>query len=311
MNVKWPYRSRSRRLIFVVAVALLIVLNLYTFIVAYPETSKLDSGISPGPVLAKDFSAYYIGAWRLLHDPSQVYTHGFVNDGEYQVYPQPEAYKYLPSFLVMASPLLLLDYEQALIAFDIFQFALLPLMALLLYKLLSRKSLVLTLAVAVIALLQPFPLPNCSLSASYFWQWGEGQAKVFETFLLLLAFYFGDSGKPYFSGIIFALAAFDPRFGLLSLPLLLWYNRKKLRASVGSTIVTLIVSNLALLYPRTGSAFLNMAVGPGVTTPFYYYTFIPLFTIISLTIVNGREMASTLSHSIYVKRWRIRVRPLI
>jgi hypothetical protein len=304
MNVNWPYRSRSRRIIFLVATTLLLVLNLYTFIAAYPETSKLDSGISSGPVLAKDFSAYYIGAWRLLHNPSQIYTHGFVNDGEYQVYPQPEAYKYLPSFLLMVSPFLILDYQQALVAFDVFQFALLPLMALLLYKLLSKKGLVLTVAVAVIVLLQPFPLPNCGLSASYFWQWGEGQAKVFETFLLLLAFYLGDSGKPYLSGVLFALAAFDPRFALLSLPLLLWYNRGKLRASVGSTIATLIVSSLVLLYPGTGSAFLKMAVGPGVTTPLYYYTFIPLSMIVSLTVVNGREMASALSHSVSGARRR-------
>lgn len=304
MNVCWPCRFRSGRLIFVVAIALLIVLNLYTFIAAYPETSRLDSGIGSGPVLAKDFSAYYVGAWRLLHDPSQVYTRGFVNDGEYQVYPQPEAYKYLPSFLVIVCPLLLLGYHEALVAFDVFQFALLPLMALLLYELLSRKGLVLTFAVAVIVLLQPFPLPHWGLSASYFWQWGEGQAKVFETFLFLLAFYLGDSGRPYFSGIVFAFAAFDPRFALLSLPLFLWLNRKKIRASVGSMLGALIVSNLALLYPGTGSAFLNMAVGSGVTTPLYYYAFIPLLTIISLTLVNGREMAVALSHSIHAARPR-------
>jgi hypothetical protein len=298
MNVSWSGRSQSIRFIFVVAIAFLIVLNLYTFIIAYPETSRLDSGIGSGPVLAKDFSAYYIGAWRLFHDPSKVYVHGYVNDGEYHVYPQPEAYKYLPSFLVIISPLLFLSYQQALIAFDIFQFALLPLMALLLYKLLSKKGLGLTFVVAVIVLLQPSPLPHWGISASYFWQWGEGQAKVLETFLFLLAFYLGDSDRPCLSGITFALAAFDPRFALLSLPLFIWYNRKKLKVSVASMVGALIISNLALLYPGTGSSFLNMAFGAGAATPLYYYAFIPLLTIVSLIIVNGKEMIVALFQSI-------------
>jgi hypothetical protein len=246
--------------------------------------------------LAKDFSAYYIGAWRLLHDPSQVYTHGFVNDSEYRIYPLPEAFKYLPSFLVIISPLLSLGYQQALVAFDVFQFALLPLMALLLYKLLSRKGLALTFAVAVVVLLQPLPLRNWGLSASYFWQWGEGQAKVLDTFLLLLAFYLGDSRRPLLSGIVFALAAFDPRFAALSLPLFVFYNRKNLRISTESFLGTLFLSNLALLYPETGSGFLSIVLGSATGT-LYYYAFIPLLMIISLTVVNGREMIAALSRS--------------
>ena len=299
-------RSLSSKILFLVAIAALIILNFYTFLVAYPETSRLDSGIFGSGVLAKDFSAYYIGAWRLLHNPSQVYTNGFVNDGEYPVHPQPAAYRYLPSFLVIVSPLLSLDYQQALVAFDVFQFALLPLMALLLYKLLNRKGLALTFAVAVIVLLAPLPLRNWGLSASYFWQWGEGQAKVFDTFLLLLAFYLGDSGRPLLSGIVFALAGFDPRFAVLSLPLFLFYNRKNLRVSTESMLVALVVSNLALLYPGTGSGFLSMALS-SATERLYYYAFIPLLMIISLTVVNGREMLAALSGSVSacsLKTWR-------
>jgi hypothetical protein len=291
-----PDRSRLSRILFLAAIAALIVLNLYTFLLAYAETTRLDSGISGSRVLAKDFSAYYIGAWRLLHDASQVYTRGFVNDGEYRVLPQPEAYKYLPSFLVMISPLLSLGYQQALVAFDVFQFVLLPLIALLLYKLLSRKGLVLTLLVAVIVLLQPLPLPNWGLSASYYWQWGEGQAKVFDTFLLLLAFYLGNSRRPLLSGIVFALAAFDPRFAVLSLPLFVFYNRKNLRISIEGFLGALLLSNLALLYPGTGSGFLNMVLGSATDT-LYYYAFIPLLMIISLTVINSREIIAALSRS--------------
>jgi hypothetical protein len=286
----------------------LILLSLYTFIVAYPETSRPDSGISGTRVLSKDFSAYYISAWRLLHDPSQIYIHGYINDGEYQVPYGTEAYKYLPSFLVLVSPFLLLGYQQALTAFDVFQFALLPLMALLLHKLLSRKGLLLTFAVAVIVLLQPIPLPNRGLSVTYFWQWGEGQAKVFDTFLLLLAFYLGDSGRPLLSGIVFAFAAFDPRFAALSLPLFVFYNKKNLRVSVESLLGALVVSNLVLLYPGTGSGFLNMILS-STTETLYYYAFIPLLMIISLTVVNGKEMVTALSHAVSaysLKPWKVK-----
>jgi hypothetical protein len=282
--------------LFVLSIAVLIVLNFCTFLVAIPETYTLDAGISVGgPVLAKDFSAYYIGAWRLLHNPAQIYSGRIIINGEPPIYPQPQAYKYLPSFLLFVSPLLVLNYQQALLAFDILQFALLPLMALLLYRLLGKKGLAVTFVVAVIVLLQPFPLPNWGFSVSYFWQWGEGQAKVFLTFLLLLAFYLGNSGKPHLSGIIFAFGAFDPRFGLLALPLFLMYNRKNLRASLGSMILTLLLSNMVLFYPGTGLAFLNMVVSSGITTPPYYYAFIPLLTIIALIFVNRREIVQTFS----------------
>ena len=86
--------------LFVVGVAVLIALNLYTFIVAYPETYTPSPGINTeGSILAKDFSAYYVGAWRLWNNPSHVYTFGALGGGEPATPPYPEAYKYLPSFL--------------------------------------------------------------------------------------------------------------------------------------------------------------------------------------------------------------------
>jgi hypothetical protein len=194
-------RLSSRKIVLIVTIAVLLLFNFYIFALAYPETLRLDGGGR----LAKDFSAYYIGAWRLLHDPSQVYTRGEVNDGEYQVYPQPQAYKYMPSFLLLVSPLLSLSYHDALVVFDSFQFALLPLMALLLYRLLSKKNLATIFVVTVIVFL-PFPLPHWGPFATYFWQWAEGQAKVFETFLYLLAFYLGNRGRRHLSGIVFGLA---------------------------------------------------------------------------------------------------------
>ncbi|MCW4018598.1 MAG: DUF2029 domain-containing protein [Candidatus Bathyarchaeota archaeon] len=287
--------SRLGKRLFVVGVAVLLALNVYTFFVAYPETYTLTPGINTsGSVLAKDFSAYYVSAWRLWNNPAQIYTVGAIGGGEPYIQPHPQTYKYLPSFSLMLSPLLLLDYQQALIVFDVFQFLLLPIMAFLLYHLLEKKGLVATFVVTIIALLLPSPAPNKGFSVIYYWQWGEGQAKVLITFLLLLSFYFGSRGKPYLSGIALALGFFDPRFGLLALPLFVMYNRRSLKAAALSAVVTLVVSNLMLLYPGLALGFFGMVWASGVTTPLYYYAFIPFFTLISLMVINYRELAEAL-----------------
>jgi hypothetical protein len=231
-----------------------------------------------------------MGAWRLWNNPAHIYNFGALKDGEPTILPHPEEYKYLPSFLLIISPFLSLNYQQALLAFDIAQFALLPLMAYLLYKLLSNKPIAITLAVMVITLLLPFPTPQTGFSTSYYWQWGEGQAKVFVTFLLLISFYFGSRGRPYLSGIALAFGFFDPRFGLLALPLFIMYNRKNLKAATISLLGSLALSNAMLLYPGMASNFLNMVLASAVTTPLYYYSLIPLITLLSLIIVNIKEL---------------------
>ena len=163
-------------------------------------------------------------------------------------------------------------------------------MAYLLYKLLGNEHLAVTFVVAAIVLLLPFPTQNWGFSVSYYWQWGEGQAKVLSTFLLLLSFYFGSRGRPYLSGTAFALGFFDPRFGLLAIPLFIMYNRKKLKPATLSTFGLLAASNLMLLYPGMGAGFLGMVWGSGVTTPLYYYALIPFLTLISLMLVKRKEL---------------------
>jgi hypothetical protein len=140
------------------------------------------------------------------------------------------------------------------LGFDLFQIALLPLMAYMLYSLLNKKGLAVTFVVIVLVLLMPFPTPQWGPSVSYYWQWGEGQAKVFETFLLLLAMYLAQRGKPYLSGVALAFGFFDPRFGLLALPVFAYYNWGNLKKAFGSLVVALVVSNVMLLYPGLGQA---------------------------------------------------------
>jgi hypothetical protein len=293
------HQPRPTKIVFLIGVAVLVLiaLNLYTFIVAYPETYTPSPGISTsGSILAKDFSAYYVGAWRLWHNPSQIYHFGALGSSEPVTPPYPEAYKYLPSFLLVISPLLSLDYQQALLVFDIIQFMLLPAIAYMLYKLLGSKHLAVTFAVMVIALLLPFPTANWGLSPSYYWQWGEGQAKVFLTFLLLLSFYLGSKSKPILSGIALALGFFDVRFGLLAIPLFIMYNRKNLKAATASAITSLALSNFMLLYSGVGSGFIGMVFGSGITTPLYYYSLIPFFTLLSLIVVNFKELVAAFDY---------------
>jgi hypothetical protein len=291
------HQLRPTKIIFFIGIVVLIALNLYTFIAAYPETYTPSPGINTsGSILAKDFSAYYMGSWRLWHNPSQIYHFGALGGTEPVILPHPEAYKYLPSFLLFVSPLLSLDYQQALLTFDIVQFMMIPAMAYMLYKLLGNKHLAVTFAVMVSALLLPFPTANWGMSPSYYWQWGEGQAKVFVTFLLLLSFYLGSKGKPYLSGIALALGFFDARFGLLAIPLFIMYNRKNLKGAATIAIAALALSNVMLLYPGMGSGFINTAFTSAVTTPLYYYSLIPLFTLMALIVVNFKELVATFDY---------------
>jgi hypothetical protein len=202
----------------------------------------------------------------------------------------------LPSFLLIVSPLLTLNYQQALTAFDVVQFLFLPIMAYLLYSLLGSKHLIIGLLVMVIALLLPLPIGQWGLFPSYYWQWGEGQAKVFLTFLLLLSFYFGSKGKPVLSGVALALGFFDVRFGLLAIPLFVMYNRKNLKTAAASAIGSLAVSNLMLLYPGIGGGFVTMVFGSGIITPIYYYALIPFLTLMALIVANFKELVAALDY---------------
>jgi len=304
------HRSRLSTILFALGVTVLIVLNLYTFVAAYPETYALSPGINTtGTILAKDFSAYYVAAWRLWHNPSHIYTVGALGGGEPVINPAPETYKYLPSFLLLSSPLLALKYQEALLAFDIAQFLLLPLMALLLYRLLEKKGLILTFVVMVIALLLPFPTSHWGFSPSYYWQWAEGQAKVLETFLLLLSVYFASRKRPVLSGVILAFGFFDPRFGLLAVPLFVMYNWKSLKLALPSLVGALALSNIVLLYPGTWPRFVDMVFLSSLSTPLYYYSLIPFFTFVFLIFINLKEMIVTFDYykvfERYTKNWKI------
>ena len=232
----------------------------------------------------------------MLHKPSQIFNTASLNDGEPVIHPPLTPFKYLPSFLIIVSPLLTLNYQQALTVFDVVQFLFLPIMAYMLYNLLGNKHPIIGPLVMVIALLLPLPIGSWGLFPSYYWQWGEGQAKVFLTFLLLLSFYLGIKGRPVLSGVALALGFFDVRFGLLAIPLFVMYNRKNLKVAAASAIGLLAVSNVILLYPGMSGGFVTMVFGSGITTPIYYYALIPFLTLMALIVANLKELVAAFNY---------------
>ncbi len=148
----------SKKTAIILVILLAALLNLSIFCFAYPETFKPES-----PTLARDFSAYYVGAWRLIHNPTQIYN-GSVQPGDYRIIGQAQPFKYTPSFLILFAPFLMLNYQNALNAFDIMQFLLILALAFFVYQLVKDKNLFLAIIVAVIVLVDPLLF---SPSASY------------------------------------------------------------------------------------------------------------------------------------------------
>ena len=290
---------KKKRLIQVIVIA--AVLNAFTFCLAYPVAFQLPKSA----VFARDFSAYYIGGWRLFHSPTQIY-YGGVNPGDIQIPPRPQTFKYTPSFLILFMPLLLLSYSDALAVFDLLQFALIPALAFFVYKLVKDKNLILSSVAAVIVLIEPLPSlfstsPDSTMllsritslnaqffSPSYFCGYMLGNAHILQVVLLVGALYFGFTKKPWLSALLFAVGAFDPRAALLALPLLLWYNRHSLLKFVAGAAGFLAATNLPFFfYYGIGFTFLHAEVNSRIAGQMYPYDWIPMYSIAALTIIEA------------------------
>lgn len=281
--------SKKKKIILVILIA--VALNVITFCFAYPETFKPESA-----TYARDFSAYYIGEWRLFHNPTQIYAGG-PQPGDYQILPHVQTFKYTPSFLILFVPFLALSYQNALTAFDFVQLALIPALAFFVYKIVKDKSLALGAVAAIIVLIDPLPslsinsaaisLNAQSFSPSYYTGYVTVNAHVLQTILLISALYFAFSKKPWLSAFMFAFGAFDPRVALVALPLLLWYNRQKIFQFITATVSFLLATNLPFFfYFGIGFAFLKTEVNGNIASQMYPYDWIPLYAVAALTIVE-------------------------
>ncbi len=295
--MKMPWRNNKEKIILVILIAL--ALNAITFSLAFSETSKPVTG-----VWARDFSAYYIGEWRLFHNPTTIYW-GAVQPGDYTILPAPQTFKYTPSFLILFAPFLSLSYQNALTVFDIIQFASIPLLAFFVYKMVKDKRLVFASFAAVIVLIQPLPTPPLnqealnllqyrffslnpqSFSPSYYIGYALANAHVLQVTLLVGALYFGFTKKPWISALLFAFGAFDPRGALLSLPLLLYYNRRKILSFIAGAASFLAVTNLPFFfYYDIGFTFLKSETRGSIISLMYPYDWLPLYAILALTLLE-------------------------
>jgi hypothetical protein len=149
-------RKIQRKHLFIVIIAAL-ALNAISFLVAYPEITELEF-----ETLARDFSAYYMGTWRLYNNPTQVYYDGSLPN-DYLIVGTPQPFKYTPSFLLLMTPFLGLNFMDALVLFNFLQFALMPLLAFFVYKLVKDRSFAVAAITAVIVLVSPIPTPASNI----------------------------------------------------------------------------------------------------------------------------------------------------
>jgi hypothetical protein len=281
-------------------ILLAVLLNFQIFCYTYPHTFAPQT-----PTLARDFSAYYIAAWRLFHNPAAVYSEG-VQPGDYQLIGQPQTFKYLPSFLIFFAPFLTLSYQNALNAFDIVQFLSIIALAFFVYKMVEDKNLFLATVVALIVIVDPIviapsisydsavvlhcrmvSLPNETFSPSYRWGYLLANAHILQNVLLVGAIYFGFKKKPWLSALFFTFGAFDPRCAFFALPLLLWYNRQSVWKFIGGAAFFIAVTNLPFFfYHDVGFTFLQSVVNGSVVSQMYLYDWIPLYSVAALTMAE-------------------------
>jgi phosphate starvation-inducible membrane PsiE len=51
-----------------------------------------------------------------------------------------------------------------------------------------------------------------------------------------------------------------------------------------------------ILYPGMSSSFITMVFDSGITTPLYYYALIPLLALVTLIVVNFKELVATFDY---------------
>lgn len=267
-------QTKNKKLALILVIIIALALNATTFCLAYPETLKPMSSF-----YAKDFSAYYIGEYRLLHNPSAIYIGGN-QPGDYPITPNVQTFKYTPSFLIFLAPFMVLNYQNALNVFDILQFVSIFALAFFVYKIVKDKKLLWggTAAFIVLIAFQP----------GYFWGYAQANAHVIQAVLLVGSLYFGFSKKPWLSALLLAVGAFDPRGALLALPLLLWYNRQKLwKFGVGTVAFLAAFNLLFFFYHNIGLNFLQTEVNGTIVSQIYSYDVLPIFAVATLTILEA------------------------
>ncbi|HSV49739.1 MAG TPA: hypothetical protein VLH35_05435 [Candidatus Acidoferrales bacterium] len=292
-------RKLQKKQLLILAILIALTVNVISFCVAFPDITKLEF-----ETVARDFSAYYMGAWRLYNNPTQVYYDGSL-PGDYAIVGTPQPFKYTPSFLILMTPFLALDYMDALVIFNFIQLALMPLLAFFVYKLVKDKNILLAAIAAIIALITVLPTPASNIpytepihlglidinsqcfAPSYYCGYVYINAHILQAVFLVGALYFASTKKPVVSAVLFSFGLLDPRAALVAVPLLLWYNRQKIRKFLIASIVVGVVTLLPFFfYYDIGMTFLRMGLSTNIIGQSYAYDWIPIYGVVSLSIVE-------------------------
>jgi hypothetical protein len=87
--------------------------------------------------------------------------------------------------------------------------------------------------------------------------------------------------------LLFAFGSFDPRAALLALPLLLWYNRKRILPFIAGAASFLAITNLPFFfYYNIGFSFLRSETSGSIISQMYPYDWLPIYAIVTLTILE-------------------------
>lgn len=288
-TVEMSFFPRNGKPILVYAILLFIALEIIVFCFAYPLMFQPAS-----PTLARDFSAYYTAAWRLIHNPDKVYSWA-AESGDYPISPFAAGFKYVPSFLFLILPFMSLDYQSAMVAFNVVQLALIPLLAFFVYELVKSKNIIFVIAVSAIVLVQPLPSIigggefsfSVVLLYSYYMAWCHANAHILQTVLLVGAIYFSAYRKPFYSTLLFSFGLLDPRVALLAVPLLLWYslkNRYLRRFMLYSLILVFVENTPFFFYHNILQALIDANLNLDVINQIYAYEWIPIYSIAALSI---------------------------
>lgn len=291
----------NKKTAIILVILLAVMINFQIFCFTYPQTFGPQA-----PDLARDFSAYYIAAWRLFHNPAAVYSDG-AQPGDYQIVGRPQTFRYPPSFLILVAPFLTLSYQNALSAFNIIQFFSILALAFFVYKLIENKPLIIASVVAVIVLVNPILfLPSVKYSITSFLHWRIvslnlqtispsyccgyvlANAHILQNTLLVGALYFGFAKKPWLSALMFSFGILDPRAALFALPLLLWYNKHSIRKFIGGSVVFIGITNLPFfLYYGIGFALFQSNFRESVNlSEMILYDWIPICSIAALYMLE-------------------------
>lgn len=271
-----------------------IVLNFWICFIPAITTPYVN--ILQGIHLAADYSAPYNAAYNFLFNPQKVYDWSITHSSPV---PNGQDFRYAPFSLLMFIPFLVLPFQQSLDAFSFVQLLLLPLIALLIWKIIRPKTkleYILTLAVEIFTLWSPLSnngtIPKVQafrfdtsnpFSNAYYWQWHAGQTVILNL-ALIYGIIFLIKRKPILAPLLLLFALMDVRMVILAAPVIIYtLIQEKPKNLKWGVLVAVLFCIPFLLYYNMLQTYLQLHQFS--VFMLYNYNWIPLCSILSFSVV--------------------------